>query len=84
MASKTYLELQSLASDAIEAQLKDIQADLFRMRYDHASKGLENPNEMKALKTKIAQYKTEIRAREIKALSPDQRQKRDRIRLRRK
>lgn len=84
MASKTYLELQTLASDAIEAQLKDIKADLHRMKYDHASKGLENPNEMKALKTKIAQYKTELRAREIKSLTPDQWQKRDRIRLRRK
>lgn len=84
MASKTYLELQGLANDAIEAQLKDIQADLVRMRYDHASRGIENPGEMRDLKKKIAQYKTELRAREIKALTPEAWGKRDRIRLRRK
>jgi large subunit ribosomal protein L29 len=84
MASKTYLELQGLASDAIEAQLKDIQGDLHRMKYDHASKGLENPKELSTLKKKIAQYKTELRAREIKAMTPEQLHKRDRIRLRRK
>lgn len=84
MASKTYLELQGLASDAIEAQLKDIQADLVRMKYDHASRGLENPGEMRDLKKKIAQYKTELRAREVKEMTPEQWSKRDRIRLRRK
>lgn len=84
MASKTYLELQGLANDAIEAQLKDIQADLVRMKYDHASRGIENPGEMRDLKKKIAQYKTELRAREIKALTPEEWGKRDRIRLRRK
>jgi large subunit ribosomal protein L29 len=84
MASNTYLELQGLASDAIEGQLKDIQADLNRMKYDHASKGLENPTELRALKLKVAQYKTELRAREIKSMTTEQIKKRDRIRLRRK
>ncbi|MBK6364047.1 MAG: 50S ribosomal protein L29 [Saprospiraceae bacterium] len=84
MANKTYLELQGLASEAIEGQLKDILADLHRMKYDHASKGLENPTEIKALKKKIAQFRTEIRSREIKEMTPEQLKKRSRIRLRRK
>ena len=54
------------------------------MKYDHASKGLENPTEIKALKKKIAQFRTEIRSREIKEMTPEQLKKRSRIRLRRK
>jgi peptidoglycan hydrolase CwlO-like protein len=73
MANKTYLELQGLASEAIEGQLKDILADLHRMKY-----------EIKALKKKIAQFRTEIRSREIKEMTPEQLKKRSRIRLRRK
>ncbi|MFZ1704716.1 MAG: 50S ribosomal protein L29 [Saprospiraceae bacterium] len=84
MANKTYLELQGMASDAIEAQLKDIQSDLYRMKYDQNSKGLENPTEIKELKKKVAQYKTELRDREVKAMTPEQLKKRSRIRLRRK
>ena len=43
MATKKFLELQNMAADAINAELKQASADLVRMKFDHGSKGLQNP-----------------------------------------
>ena len=50
MATKKFLELQNMAADAINAELKQASADLVRMKFDHGSKGLQNPIELKSLK----------------------------------
>jgi large subunit ribosomal protein L29 len=54
------------------------------MKFDHGSKGLQNPIELKSLKRDIARLKTELRAREISAMTPEQLAGRSNIRLRRK
>ena len=84
MATKKFLELQNMAADAINAELKQARADLVRMKFDHGSKGLQNPIELKSLKRDIARLKTELRAREISAMTPEQLAGRSNIRLRRK
>ncbi|HMT51778.1 MAG TPA: 50S ribosomal protein L29 [Saprospiraceae bacterium] len=84
MATKKFLELQNMAADAINAELKQASADLVRMKFDHGSKGLQNPIELKSLKRDIARLKTELRAREISAMTPEQLAGRSNIRLRRK
>jgi len=84
MATKKFLELQNMAADAINAELKQASADLVRMKFDHGSKGLQNPIELKSLKRDIARLKTELRAREISAMMSEQLAGRSNIRLRRK
>ena len=84
MATKKFLELQNMAADAINAEIKQASADLVRMKFDHGSKGLQNPIELKSLKRDIARLKTELRAREISAMTPEQLAGRSNIRLRRK
>jgi len=84
MATKKFLELQNMAADAINAELKQASADLVRMKFDHGSKGLQNPIELKSLKRDIARLKTELRTREISAMTPEQLAGRSNIRLRRK
>ena len=84
MATKKFLELQNMAADAINAELKQASADLVRMKFDHGSKGLENPLLLGETKKDIARLKTELRAREVKAMSPEDLAKRSNIRLRRK
>lgn len=83
MATKKYLELQNMSVDAINQELKQAEADLSRMKFDHGSKGLQNPFELKETKKDIARFRTELRAREIKSLSPAEIAGRSRIRLRR-
>jgi large subunit ribosomal protein L29 len=84
MATKKFIELQGMTVESISAELKAAQADLSRMRFDHASKGLENPLELKALRKDIARLHTELRDREVKVMTPEQVAKRSKIRLRRK
>jgi large subunit ribosomal protein L29 len=54
------------------------------MKFDHASKGLENPLELKTLRRDIARLSTEIRSREISAMTKEELAGRSKIRLRRK
>ncbi|MBK9581855.1 MAG: hypothetical protein IPO48_08170 [Saprospiraceae bacterium] len=57
MATKKFLELQNMAADAINAELKQASADLVRMKFDHGSKGLQNPIELKSLKGTLLDLK---------------------------
>lgn len=84
MATKRYIELQSMAQEVIQEELKTAKSDLNRMSFDHKSKGLENPGELKLLKKEIARLQTELRAREIKGMTPEQLAGRSKIRARRK
>ncbi|MBK9256755.1 MAG: 50S ribosomal protein L29 [Saprospiraceae bacterium] len=84
MASKKFIELQGMTVESISEELKAAQADLSRMRFDHASKGLENPLELKALRKDIARLQTELRDRALKSMTPEQLARRSKIRLRRK
>jgi large subunit ribosomal protein L29 len=84
MASKKFLELQNMTADSIVQQLNQAEADLNRMRFDHGSKGLQDTKAMKDLKRDIARLNTELRAREIKVMTPVELAGRSKIRLRRK
>jgi large subunit ribosomal protein L29 len=84
MATKKFIELQGMASDALTSELTQVQSDLNRMKFDHQSRGIENPNQIGALRKEVARFKTELRSREIKELSPEALAKRSKMRLRRK
>jgi len=84
MATKKFLELQEMSVDAIQSDLSQIQVDLNRMKFDHGSKGLQNPLDLNSTKKDISRLMTELRAREIKAMTPAELAGRSKIRLRRK
>jgi large subunit ribosomal protein L29 len=84
MPSKKFLELQGMTADLIQSELVQAKADLSRMKFDHGSKGLQDPKAMSSLKKDIARLNTELRAREIKSMSTEELEGRSKIRLRRK
>jgi len=84
MATKKFIELQEMSVDAIQSELTQMQNDLSRMKFDHGSKGLQNPLELKSVRKDVSRLKTELRAREIKAMSQEELAGRSKIRLRRK
>jgi len=84
MASKKFLELQNLTSESINEELSKVSSDLSRMKFDHGAKGLENPLLLGESKKEVARMKTELRAREIKAMNSEDLANRSKIRLRRK
>ncbi|MEM7571922.1 MAG: 50S ribosomal protein L29 [Bacteroidota bacterium] len=83
MANKTTNELQALADEELQNQLEESVTALEKMRFDHNVSGLERPLELRDARRNIARMRTEVRRRELAALSPEELAKRDRIRRRR-
>lgn len=83
MATKKYIELQEFSQEDLENELRETQDQYNKLKFDHAIKGLENPLLLKEIKRDIARMKTEVRKREISAMTPAQLAKRSKIRARR-
>ena len=84
MATKKFIELSEMSEDDLRAELVQINAQYQKLRFDHTIKGLDNPVTLKETRRDIARIETELRRREVDALTPEQIAKRSRIRLRRK
>jgi large subunit ribosomal protein L29 len=84
MATKKFIDLQGMTVEAVEAELSQAKTDLEKMKFDHGSKGLQNPLELRSAKKDVARMLTELRRREVSSMSTEELNKRSRIRLRRK
>ncbi len=84
MASNKSVELRNASDADLKDQLTESSASLEKMKFDHAVDGLENPLKLREVRRDIARIKTEIRRRELAALSPEELAKRDRILIRRR
>jgi large subunit ribosomal protein L29 len=84
MPSKRSIELQSLSLEQLDKEVSELRDNLSKMKFEHAVRGLQNPKEIKNAKKEIARLLTEVRSREISAMTKEQIAKRSRIRLRRR
>ncbi|MCO6487296.1 MAG: 50S ribosomal protein L29 [Phaeodactylibacter sp.] len=84
MATKKFLELQEFSDADLHSELRDTEAQYQKLKFDHAIKGLENPLVLREVRRDIARLRTEIRRREIAAMSPEQLANRSKIRARRR
>jgi large subunit ribosomal protein L29 len=84
MATKKFIELGEMSDADLKAELTQINVQYQKLRFDHTIKGLDNPLTLRNTKRDIARLQTEIRRREVAALTPEQTAKRSKIRLRRK
>ena len=51
-------ELRTMSVDALEAKLKELKAQLFNLRFQHAINQLDNPHKMTEVKHDIARVMT--------------------------
>jgi large subunit ribosomal protein L29 len=72
MATKKFIELQDFTVEQLHSELEQTVKQYQKLEFDHALKGLENPLALKEVRRDIARLKTEIRSREIKAMTPEQ------------
>lgn len=84
MATKKHIELREMSDTDLMDELKQINVQYQKLSFDHTIKGLDNPIVLKNTKTDVARIQTEIRRREIAAMTPEQLAKRSKIRQRRK
>ena len=58
-------ELREMTDVELNKQLKDLKAELFNLRFQHATGQLENTARLKAVKSDIARMYTVLREREL-------------------
>lgn len=84
MATKKYQEVQEINDNDLKETLTETETAYQKLTFDHAIRGLDNPLELRDLRRDVARLKTEIRRREVAAMTPEQLAKRSKIRARRK
>ena len=56
--------LRDLSVEELKTKIKDLEKELFNLRFQHGTNQLENPMRMKATKRDIARSRTLIREKE--------------------
>ena len=54
-------ELRTMSVEALEEKLKELKAELFNLRFQHAINQLDNPHKMTEVKHDIARVMTVLR-----------------------
>ncbi len=84
MASKQFIELQELSDADLSAELREVESQYQKLKFDHAIRGLENPIILRQVRRNIARLKTELKRRELAAASEEVLANRSKIRSRRR
>lgn len=56
-------ELRNMSADQLTAKLKELKAELFNLRFQHAINQLENPMRIQTVKKDIARVNTALSAK---------------------
>ena len=62
-------EIRELSAEDLQAKLKAAREELFNLRFQMATSQLDNTARVRQVKKDIARIQTEMRARELRALS---------------
>ena len=62
-------EIRELSAEDLQAKLKEAREELFNLRFQMATSQLDNTARVRLVKKDIARIQTEMRARELRALS---------------
>jgi large subunit ribosomal protein L29 len=58
-------ELREMNMTELTQELQELKRELFKLRFQHATNQLDNPNKIKSVKRDIARVKTIIREMEL-------------------
>ncbi|HMN88896.1 MAG TPA: 50S ribosomal protein L29 [Saprospiraceae bacterium] len=84
MATKKYLELQEFSDSDLVSELEQTELQYQKLQFDHVIKGIENPLMLREIRRDIARLNTEVRRRQINAMSSEELANRSKIRERRR
>ncbi len=84
MASSKFQELKGFSDEDLKAELVTTEEQYGKLKFDHAVRGLDNPLVLTEARKDIARLKTEVRRREIEAMSAEDIAMRSKIRERRR
>jgi large subunit ribosomal protein L29 len=84
MANKLLQDLREMTDQDLKGKLEDTQEEYDQLKFDHATKGLDNPLKLRTMRRNIARMQTVLRKRELENASDEELAKRDKIRKRRR
>ena len=58
-------EIRKMASSELEKELVELKSELFKLRFQSAANGLDNPMKIRNTKRDIAKIKTILKEREL-------------------
>ncbi len=58
-------EIKCLSIDELNAKVKELNAELFNLRFSHATRNLANPLAIRNVRREIAKVKTILREKQI-------------------
>jgi len=61
-------EIREKTTVELNDELEQLKAELFKLRFAHATNQLDNPMKLKVVKKNIARVKTVLRQREIQGV----------------
>ena len=64
MKSSKINEYKNMSVEQLQKELKDLKNELFKLRFQHSLKGLDNPKKMTLVKKEIARVNTVITEKE--------------------
>lgn len=67
MKRKDKETLKNMSEAELKAQLRELEKNLFQIKFKRASSPLENPIEIRLLRRKRAMIKTNLKAKELAA-----------------
>ncbi len=76
-------DYKKLGLEDLTGELEGATSRLSELQFDHATRGIDNPLEIRTLRRNISRLKTELRAREIAEMDDKEKGKRSRVRARR-
>jgi len=72
MAIEKLKDLQSLSDTDLQADLEAMELNYQKLIFEHNVKGLEDPLDLRVARRNIARVNTEIRKRQISAMSAEE------------
>ena len=82
MAQK--LDATVFSAEELVEELRNAEANYQRLKFDHATTGLDNPQRLVEIRRDVARLKTEVRKRQLAESSVEEIANRSRIKARRK
>lgn len=67
MSSKKNQELRALSDEELSNELKETRLSYENMNFDHAVRGLDNPNVLRNVRRDVARIETEVNRRKLQA-----------------
>ncbi len=68
-------EIREMGVDQVHDRIAEMEGSLLRLEFDHATKGIDNPMDIRILRRDLARVKTVLRSKELQEVDPASRKK---------